>query len=193
MRYLHERGIFHRDLKPANVLVNSSHGDQSLQLKLCDFGLAKVISTTKLDLPFETSQAMPRPNEPTTMGVDKFAAGYGTLTTEIGTPVYMAPELLLGEAYDPAKRDSYAFAILIWSIISAGAFPYQHLKNQNHFHVLLHVSNGGRPTVDESWSQDLQALMCSCWAADADSRPSFIQISEQADVSLSLVGGAEPV
>lgn len=39
LKYLHAANIIHRDLKPANVLING-HG---LAVKICDFGLARVI------------------------------------------------------------------------------------------------------------------------------------------------------
>jgi serine/threonine protein kinase len=39
LKYLHSANIIHRDLKPANVLING-HG---LTVKICDFGLARVI------------------------------------------------------------------------------------------------------------------------------------------------------
>lgn len=37
LKYLHSGSIYHRDIKPRNLLVNSD-----CQLKLCDFGLARV-------------------------------------------------------------------------------------------------------------------------------------------------------
>lgn len=40
LRYLHSHGIIHRDLKPENILLVSDHDD--CDIKLCDFGLAKV-------------------------------------------------------------------------------------------------------------------------------------------------------
>uniref|UniRef100_A0A0G4GVI8 Mitogen-activated protein kinase n=1 Tax=Chromera velia CCMP2878 TaxID=1169474 RepID=A0A0G4GVI8_9ALVE len=40
VRYVHARGILHRDLKPANCLVN-----QDCTVKICDFGLARTISS----------------------------------------------------------------------------------------------------------------------------------------------------
>jgi serine/threonine protein kinase len=39
LKYLHSANIVHRDLKPANVLING----QGLAIKICDFGLARVI------------------------------------------------------------------------------------------------------------------------------------------------------
>ncbi|KAL5335244.1 cytochrome P450 [Aspergillus crustosus] len=39
LKYLHDRGIVHRDIKPENILVADKH----LNVKLGDFGLAKII------------------------------------------------------------------------------------------------------------------------------------------------------
>lgn len=36
LHYLHSQGVYHRDLKPENILL-----DQSLVLKISDFGFAK--------------------------------------------------------------------------------------------------------------------------------------------------------
>ncbi len=63
---LHARGIIHRDLKPSNVFV-TPHG-----VKLLDFGLAR----PELDEPAQTVTAITQA---------------GML---IGTPRYMAPELV---------------------------------------------------------------------------------------------------
>ncbi|XHG05206.1 hypothetical protein AWENTII_008452 [Aspergillus wentii] len=60
LQYLHDRGIVHRDIKPENILVS----DKTLNVKLGDFGLAKII------------------------GEDSFT------TTLCGTPSYVAPEIL---------------------------------------------------------------------------------------------------
>ena len=40
LAHLHEQGFAHRDLKPSNVLLCQS------QIKLCDFGLAKLVEHT---------------------------------------------------------------------------------------------------------------------------------------------------
>lgn len=82
MFYIHHNNIVHRDLKSHNVLL-----DRNLNVKLCDFGLAK----HKDDL---------------NLGNGKFA----------GTPAYMAPELYLKRAYDE-KVDVFAFGTLVWEVL----------------------------------------------------------------------------
>ena len=69
MKYLHEHGIIHRDLKPENILI-----DKNYYPKICDFGLARCFP-----LSLTNSYKM-------------------TMTGQIGTPLYMAPELLMEEA-----------------------------------------------------------------------------------------------
>ncbi|KAK4615377.1 putative serine/threonine-protein kinase fhkC [Fulvia fulva] len=60
VKYLHERNIVHRDIKPENILLL----DKELNIKIADFGLAKII------------------------GEESFT------TTLCGTPSYVAPEIL---------------------------------------------------------------------------------------------------
>ncbi|KAK4230627.1 putative serine/threonine-protein kinase fhkC [Podospora fimiseda] len=60
IKYLHDRNIVHRDIKPENILLV----DDDLNIKIADFGLAKII------------------------GEDSFT------TTLCGTPSYVAPEIL---------------------------------------------------------------------------------------------------
>lgn len=43
LKYLHSANVVHRDLKPANVLINGN----GLVVKICDFGLARIIEETK--------------------------------------------------------------------------------------------------------------------------------------------------
>jgi len=40
--YCHRNDVLHRDIKPENLLVNLDH-----MLKLCDFGFARMIPTSK--------------------------------------------------------------------------------------------------------------------------------------------------
>ncbi|MBW2700993.1 MAG: protein kinase [Deltaproteobacteria bacterium] len=88
--HAHSEQIIHRDLKPENIMI-----DQSGQLKLMDFGIAKVI---------DQQQQM-------------------TLTgTILGSPTHMAPELLEGKALS-FRSDLFSVGtILYW--LATGQLPF---------------------------------------------------------------------
>ena len=90
LKVLHQRGLVHRDLKPANLFL-TPHG-----LKLLDFGIARSIQR---DLG-ETNLAVTMP---------------GGL---VGTPQYMAPEALQGQAID-ARADLFGVGVVLYEMLAA--------------------------------------------------------------------------
>jgi serine/threonine protein kinase/tetratricopeptide (TPR) repeat protein len=86
---LHSRSIIHRDLKPSNVFI-TPHG-----VKLLDFGLARPELTSELPAVSAITQT-------------------GML---IGTPRYMAPELVTGDPVD-ARSDLFAAAAILFEMLS---------------------------------------------------------------------------
>jgi eukaryotic-like serine/threonine-protein kinase len=89
----HEKGVVHRDLKPDNIIL-SKKGDQ-LNVKILDFGIAKLTSTTD-------------------------ATSIKTKTgTIIGTPAYMSPEQAKGETENiSSATDVYSMGAIIYHMIS---------------------------------------------------------------------------
>jgi serine/threonine protein kinase len=72
--YLHNNRIIHRDIKPSNILVSQFFvgSEEVLEFKLCDFSLARRIGKSE----------------------DKVTGHV------VGTPFYMAPEMVSGRGYD---------------------------------------------------------------------------------------------
>jgi eukaryotic-like serine/threonine-protein kinase len=95
MQYAHERHVIHRDLKPSNILVTESG-----QVRLLDFGIAKLLQTEEADRTQLTSL-------------------YGRALT----PAYASPELLRGDTVD-ARSDVYSLGVLIYELLT-GARPYR--------------------------------------------------------------------
>ena len=94
----HRQGIIHRDLKPANVmLTKGGAGSQGVpQVKLLDFGLARLTEASAAGLKSETQSAS---------GV------------VVGTVPYMAPEQLTGRPAD-ARTDLFAFGAVLYEMLT---------------------------------------------------------------------------
>jgi serine/threonine protein kinase len=91
----HDAGIVHRDLKPANIFLERV-GDRE-QVKVLDFGVAK-------DLARKTDPG-------TTNG-----------SSSVGTPAYMSPEQVWGEAVGPAA-DLWAMGVVAFEMLT-GRCPF---------------------------------------------------------------------
>lgn len=92
LSYAHEQNVIHRDIKPVNVLM-----DRSGRPILSDFGIAKVLASTQMNLT--------RP-------------GAG-----VGTPEYMSPEQCQGDAVD-GRADIYALGVMLFEAMT-GSTPFR--------------------------------------------------------------------
>ena len=141
--------------------------------RLCDFGLARICL-------FEKSSEEQRQFRSSLRSEKEFRDSenvrkYASATTDIGTPAYMSPELLMGEVVIPAAADSYAFGILLHCLLS-GEKPYSRMKNRNVFKQMVAVVAGERPPIDSGWPDDFAHIMKWCWAENPSERPSFPQV-----------------
>lgn len=143
--HLHKQNIVHRDVKPHNCLVLKDLCTKQVSVKLTDFGSS---STLKGD--------------------------YGSLTL-VGTPGYIAPELILGKKIlNPKMLDMYSFGITMWSIFKEeDAFLDEVEELGGVWGLLLQVlSNDLRPNLDGINCPDqLKELMIRCWCSDPLKRP----------------------
>jgi len=99
----HEVGVVHRDVKPENVVLLRRPG-APLFVKVLDFGVAKLSADLRRHPVSKTAQ--------------------GTL---LGTPLFMAPEQIVGLEVD-ARADIYAAGCLLYWLL-AGRLPF----NSPHF------------------------------------------------------------
>ena len=95
LHYIHRRGIVHRDIKPANILLAPGSDAARLEPKLTDFGVARVVDSTRM----------------TTEGFT------------VGTANYLSPEQVKGETVGTAS-DVYSLALVLLEALTGQiAFP----------------------------------------------------------------------
>ncbi|XP_073109296.1 serine/threonine-protein kinase STY46 [Elaeis guineensis] len=103
--------------------------------------------------------------------------GEAALTGEIGTYVYMAPEIIRCEPYNE-KCDVYSFGIILNELIT-GQHPYIETSFKPR-KIALEVGEGRlRPALpdDDGQYKELIDLICCSWSEDASTRPSFAIIA----------------
>lgn len=103
-------------------------------------------------------------------------SSHTTHMTCIGTPIYMAPEVLAKDKYSE-KADVFSFGVLLVEIYT-GKRPYTSEKYANFNQAQLMyqiVNNGARPDISFI-PAGLQQLIADCWAEDLRLRPSFTEI-----------------
>ncbi len=96
----HQQGLVHRDLKPGNVML-CRLGDEIDVVKVLDFGLVQVLTSA-----VETDDSV------------QLAPGMRGLSQAVGTPGYMAPEVLLGNRAPDHRADLYALGCLAWWLLT---------------------------------------------------------------------------
>jgi len=135
----HEQGVIHRDIKPQNMVVEPDG-----VLKVMDFGIARLAQ---------------RPQ-------DSGVTQQGML---IGTPDYMAPEQMMGEAVDP-RADLYAVGCVLFECLT-GRTPFM---AETSYQLVAQVLEEVPPrvrTLNSEVPEGLDALVADLLAKSPDKRP----------------------
>ena len=107
LQYAHDRGIVHRDIKPENILLNRQG-----QVKIADFGLAKLVGGTGGEKDHPGSPARLRAAAAETAGDGKV----------MGTPQYMAPEQMERPGEVDHRADIYSLGVVFYQMLT-GELP----------------------------------------------------------------------
>ncbi len=111
----HAAGIVHRDLKPGNVFVTRAE-DGAPRVKLLDFGIARMLTESRKK---------------------------ATSTRSVGTPMYMPPEQLKGEASISAPADLYALTHVAYHLlVGEPYFAPERDESGSEFSFLVSVVAG---------------------------------------------------
>jgi eukaryotic-like serine/threonine-protein kinase len=169
----HEVGLVHRDFKPDNAMI-----DPQGRVRVLDFGLARTAADAHVDEPLE-------PHAPATAGslgvahtVDErvLAAVLTRRGALVGTPAYMSPEQLRGEALD-ARSDQFSFCIALFEALY-GTRPF----HGDTLPALMVDIIGGKPDVPAArgvprWLQRL--VMRGLAPAPGDRHPDLATVARE--------------
>ncbi|XP_030290752.1 fibroblast growth factor receptor 1-A-like [Sparus aurata] len=113
---------------------------------------------------------------------------YYKKTTNGRLPVkWMAPEALFDRVYTH-QSDVWSFGVLLWEIFTLGGSPYPGVPVEELFKLL---KEGHRMEKPSACTQDLYLMMRDCWHAVPSHRPTFQQLVEDLDRTLSLMANQE--
>ncbi|XP_052631382.1 LOW QUALITY PROTEIN: dual specificity testis-specific protein kinase 1-like [Harpia harpyja] len=160
LHYLHSKGIFHRDLTSKNCLVRCEANGYTAVVG--DFGLAEKIPTYS-----EGSEKEP--------------------LAVVGSPYWMAPEVLRGEIYNE-KADVFAYGIILCETIARVPADPDYLPRTEDFGLDVTTF---RTMVGTDCPAAFLQLAFHCCSMEPTSRPSFLEIMQCLEGVLQHQPGAE--
>ncbi|XP_076664601.1 eukaryotic translation initiation factor 2 alpha kinase Gcn2 isoform X3 [Andrena cerasifolii] len=109
LAHIHQQGMIHRDLKPVNIFLDSND-----HVKIGDFGLA----TTNILPSFVQNMEIDKDTHILEKGISFGTEVVGSLTGQVGTALYVAPELTTKakKAIYNQKVDIYSLGIILFEM-----------------------------------------------------------------------------
>ncbi|MFO0577259.1 MAG: protein kinase [Polyangia bacterium] len=173
LQVIHAQGIVHRDLKPANVVIADEAAGPVA--KLLDFGVATLLKAKEV----AAAKEPPAGRETPTI---KDSSEVGVL---VGTPMYLAPELVEGSHLARPSSDIFSFGVIAFELLTA-ALPFEQppvVSRYRHEALavprLLQVS----PELADKFADPgrlrlVEDLVDRCLSEDSGARPTAVQVAE---------------
>jgi len=145
MEHAHASGVIHRDLKPTNLILTSKDHVPDV-LKVLDFGIAKIVAPEYADSVRTTGNVA------------------------LGTPAYMAPELLEGNGAD-SRVDIYALGCIAFELVT-GHPPFRG-RPMDVFHQHIHEAppRVSQAAPGSAIAPVFEDLIARCLEKSPDARP----------------------
>lgn len=164
LAHCHAHDIIHRDIKPANLLISDD------VLKIADFGVGKNlkrVESARGKDPKATSKESAAVRPPLT-GI----ADHSTISPTdhiVGTPMYMAPEVLTGTG--PSKQtDVYAAGLIFYQML-VGSHPFVPKDLDDLFQKHLGEVPADPAGLHPAIPRPLADLVMRCLAKRPEARP----------------------
>lgn len=137
-----DAGIVHRDLKPSNIMLSAKDGD----VKVLDFGLARLFGVSELDLTRSSDQ----------------------LVDTAGTLPYMSPEQIRGEQPDP-RSDIYSLGAILYETTS-GQRPFTSTNAATLISHILTKTPAKLHELNPGLSSSFENVVLRCLSKDPERR-----------------------
>lgn len=152
----HKKNIIHRDLKPSNLILAEGEADGAGrdQVKIIDFGIAKIAGEDKEESDFRTRTG-----------------------TMIGTPVYMSPEQCRGVGVTD-RTDVYALGVILYQAL-AGRPPF--FSRADGDILAMHILVEPRPLreLEPATPQRVADFIARMLIKNAVERPTMAEVAAQ--------------
>lgn len=145
MKALYAVGVVHRDLKPQNILLSHSYGKNlpapsKITLKIADFGFARFLQDGNM------------------------------AATLCGSPMYMAPEVIMSLQYD-AKADLWSLGTIVFQCLT-GKAPFQ-AQTPQELKMFYEKNANLAPKIPPGTSKEMTDLLMGLLRRNAKERMNF--------------------
>lgn len=149
LEFLHKNKVMHRDVKPDNILCLLNSAGDIDLLAITDFDSAKLLTRST------------------------------SAKTTVGTPAYMAPEVM-----SSSNKDPYSFKADVWSVgmvlleLITLKMPYE---DEEASRLVGMIQEGRRPNVDKIGPQfaELITVFKACTMLNPEDRPEMAEVRDK--------------
>eukprot|EP01134_Creolimax_fragrantissima_P001819 CFRG1819T1 len=151
-QYIASKGLVHRDIAARNCLIGVVGSLGFYNVKISDFGLARIFEGSIAQYVMESRDLMPIR--------------------------WMAVESIVDRKFSEAS-DVWAYAVTVWEIFSNGNIPY---VDTTSYSLAASIASGLRLGKPEKCCTAIFQLLQRCWGSDVKARPRFDEIASAMEV-----------